>query len=66
MNDDIFKLFEDFPDCVTVPQLQTMLHIGKNTAYKLLETGEINHRRLGRKYLIPKICVIDYLLKSNS
>ncbi|WP_182534050.1 helix-turn-helix domain-containing protein [Fontibacillus panacisegetis] len=38
-----------------------MLSIGKNTAYKLLEIGQIKHRRLGKKYLIPKAYVIEYL-----
>ena len=54
-------MFSNYPDCLSVIQLQEMLNLGKNSAYKLLETGQIKHRRLGKKYLIPKIYVIEYL-----
>lgn len=56
------KMFPDYPDVVSPEQLQEMLGgIGKTTAYKLLRGGKIKSVRLGRKYLIPKICVIEYL-----
>lgn len=56
------NIFAEYPDCLNVSQLRQLLCIGKNTAYKLLETGQIKHKRLGKKYLIPKIYVIEYLL----
>ncbi|GFI61085.1 hypothetical protein IMSAG049_00238 [Clostridiales bacterium] len=57
-----WKMFSDYPDVVTPEQLQKMLGgIGKSTAYKLLRAGEIEAVKIGRKYLIPKICVVEYL-----
>lgn len=56
------EVFSEYPDCLNVTQLRELLNIGKNAAYKLLETGQIKHRRLGKKYLIPKAYVIEYLL----
>ena len=58
------ELFSDYPDCVNVYQLREMLSIGKNTAYDLLKTGQIKHRRVGSIYLIPKIYVVEYLLNT--
>ena len=58
-------MFKDYPDVLNVNQLCEMLHIGKNSAYKRLSSGEIKSRRIGRKYVIPKLCVIDYLNSSR-
>lgn len=58
-------MFKDYPDVLNVAQVCEMLHIGKNSAYKLLSSGEIKSRRIGRKYVIPKLCVIDYLNSSR-
>ena len=49
------------PDVLTVLQLSRFLGIGKNSAYDLVRRGEIGSRKVGRKYLIPKRCVVDYL-----
>ena len=57
-------LFADYPDIVTVRQLQVMLGISRHTAYDLLGEGEISCIRLGNAYKIPKINVINYVLKS--
>ncbi|MGH1705538.1 helix-turn-helix domain-containing protein [Enterococcus gallinarum] len=47
--------------------MRTMLgNIGRNTAYTLLQTNEINYIRVGRKYKIPKKYIIEFLLKSDS
>lgn len=54
-------MYNSYPDVVTVKQLCEMLRIGRNTAYALLQSGEIKSVRIGRKYLIPKRCVIQYV-----
>ncbi len=41
-------------------------NIGKNTAYKLLKNNDIPNRRLGKKYIIPKFGVIEYLKRSTT
>ena len=58
-------MFSEYPDIVTVKQLQTMLGISRHGAYDLLAEGEIGGIKLGNAYKIPKINVIRYVL-SNS
>jgi len=54
-------MFRQFPDVVSVAQLQTMLNIGKNTAYALLKENKIKSIRIGKVHKIPKINIIKYL-----
>lgn len=54
-------MLNDYPDIMTVSQVAEALRIGKNSAYLLVKNHEIGSKRLGRKYLIPKACVIDYI-----
>ena len=44
----------DCPDLMTVSDLQHILHIGRNTAYHLLSSGQIQHLRVGRSIRIPR------------
>ncbi len=57
-NKDIFK---NYPDVVTVEDLQNMLHIGRNTAYGILKDGAIKTIKVGKKYIIPKQSVIEFI-----
>jgi len=41
-------------------------HINIKTCYKLLQSGEIRHLRIGRLYKIPKVYVIEYLVNGLS
>jgi len=52
---------KDYPDVITVLQLAQVLGIDKNAAYALVQGGTIGHLKVGRKYLVPKRCVIDFL-----
>ncbi len=54
-------IFSTYPDVVTVEDLMKMLHIGRNAAYKLLQSGAIKTIRVGKRYIIPKISVISYI-----
>ena len=54
-------MFQDYPDVVNVAQLQKMLGIGRNTAYKLLTEQDIKVKKIGRIYLIPKTNVVKFL-----
>ena len=56
----MYKLmFAEYPDIVTVKDLQAMLGISRHAAYDLLGEGEISCIRLANAYKIPKINVID-------
>lgn len=47
-------MFDNYPDVVTVKEMQTMLRIGRSTAYKLIGDGVIPSVRIGSSYLIVK------------
>lgn len=55
------SIFANYPDVVSVDDVQAMLHIGRNAAYSLLQSGAITTIRVGKKYIIPKASVIDFL-----
>lgn len=54
-------MFKEYKDVVGVLDLCKMLSIGKNTAYKLLNSGEIKSVKVGKVHKIPKQNIIDYL-----
>lgn len=71
MNNNIIKengydkytaMFAEYPDVVDVQTLKSMLNVGQVLAYKLVKSGEIKSRKVGREYKIPKVNVIAYLL----
>lgn len=53
--------FDNYPDIVTPDDIQKMLRIGRNSVYDLLKQGKIKSLRVGKKYLIPKTSVINFL-----
>ena len=53
--------FRDYPDIVSVKQLQEMLHIGKNRALELLHSRQISYIRIGYVFKIPKMNVIEFI-----
>ena len=46
-------MFSDYPDVVSIAELQSMLRIGRNTAYDLLKSGAISSIRVGKRYIKP-------------
>lgn len=61
----IENTFADYPDVVGVDDLAKMLHIGKNKAYELLNTNMLKSIRVGKKHIIPKFRVIEFIKKCN-
>lgn len=59
------QIFAEYPDVVGVNDLTKMLHIGRNTAYKLINTNAIQTIKIGKKHIIPKYRVIEFLMRSN-
>ena len=55
------KVFESYSDIVSVDDIMCMLGIGKSSVYSLLKSNQIKHVRVGRKYIIPKQAVIDFI-----
>ena len=55
-------MFSNFPDVVDVAQMCDMLGgICKKTGCKLLKENKIKHFKIGRKYFIPKVHILQYL-----
>ena len=60
------RLFEPYPDVVTLPDFKRMLGgIGDSTARKLMREKRVQHYYIRCTYLIPKECVIDYVLSDH-
>lgn len=60
------KLYESYPDVVTLEQFRAMLGgIGCKTARKLLRENHVKHFNVRHTYLIPKVWVIEYVLSDH-
>lgn len=55
-------MFPDFPDIVTVTQLQEMLGVSRHLAYDLINDGSIRGLKIGNAFKIPKVNVIEYVM----
>lgn len=58
-------MLNKYPDVLTVNQVAEVLRIGINKAYELVNSHTIGHKKIGRRILIPKACLIDYLDSSR-
>ena len=56
-------MFPDYPDIVTVAQLQRMLRISRHLAYDLINEGSISGLKIGNAFKIPKVSVINYVME---
>lgn len=54
-------MFDKYNDVLSVNDVCTALHIGKNTIYKFLKHGVIKSIKIGNKYLVPKMFLIDFV-----
>ncbi len=66
-NEEYYKrIFESYPDVVTLEQFRTMLGgIGDSTARKLLRGNHVKHFYIRDTYMIPKVWVIEYILSDH-
>ena len=60
------RLYADYPDIVTLEQFRQMLGgIGDTTARKLMQENIVRHFVIEHAYMIPKTCVIDYVMSKH-
>lgn len=59
-----YEMYSSIPDIITVPELQNILHIGRQAAYRLVRNNEIKHIKIGKTIRIPKRCLLDYIENS--
>lgn len=58
--------FTAYPDLVTLKEMRKMLgEISEKKALGLLHDKRIKAFYIEQRYLIPKICIIDYLISRN-
>lgn len=52
---------QQLPLVLSVPQLAGILHIGRNSAYQLVNSGEIRCIHIGKNIRIPQSALLEYL-----
>ena len=55
------ELFKEYKDVVTVEDIMAMLHIGRTTVYELLKSGTLYSVKIGKKYIVPKQSVVNFI-----
>ncbi len=58
-------LFRQYDDILDLKQFMEYLNVGRTTAYKLLQSGEIEIFRIGKVYKIPRTSVDEYIEKKR-
>lgn len=56
-------MLHDYPEVITVEELLDILSVGKNSAYRLLRSGEIKSIKIGHTYRIPIVSVKEFILR---
>lgn len=51
-------------DILTLKELQALLHIGKNTALKLVQNGDIEAFRVGKQWRVLRESVAKYIKRN--
>ena len=57
------SIFSEYPDVVGIKEICKMLGIGKDKAYELVKNGELRKIPCSRSVKVPKISVIEYILR---
>lgn len=55
------NILDSYADVLTVNDVMNILHIGRIKAYELLRSKVIPSIRIGKKYVIPKNLMIEFL-----
>ncbi len=56
-------ILDSYADVLTVNDIMNILHIGRSKAYELLRSKVIPCIRIGKKYIIPKNLMVEFLSK---
>lgn len=54
-------MLNNYKDILSVQDVMEILQVGRNTAYEYIRSGEIPNKKVGNKYIIPKIGLENYL-----
>ena len=61
-----YSILKDEPEILTVLEIAKILRIGKNSVYELIKSGKICSIHVGRKIIVPKACLIDFLITEKN
>ena len=56
-------MFQEKP-AVTVPEAAELLGVPRYTVYTLIRTGRVRYQRLGKRHLIHRLDLSEYIEKS--
>ena len=55
------EMFTEYNEILSIEDVMEILHIGKNSVYSLLKSNEIRNIRVGKRYIVPKQSVINFI-----
>ena len=58
-------MFTEYPDIMSVADIQKALGIGRTKAYELVNTGQIRSLKIGNAIRIPKPMLLDYICQKS-
>ncbi|MCR5293789.1 MAG: helix-turn-helix domain-containing protein [Lachnospiraceae bacterium] len=58
---DYKEILKDYPDILLPEDIQKILQTGRNTVYKYLADGTIRSLKIGGKYRIPKLYLLEFI-----
>jgi len=61
MSGTIYRSLEELPLVLRVEDLMSVLDIGRNTAYELVRSGQIESIRVGRQLRITKQALVAFM-----
>ncbi len=50
---------EDLPEFLTPYEVRDFLGLGRDSVYKLIESGELPARRFGQRLFVPKAALLE-------
>ena len=55
------QILKEYNDILLPKDLQKILHTGRNTIYNYLAEGKIRSLKIGGKYRIPKLYLLEFI-----
>lgn len=59
------KSYYQIPAILSRAETQDILHVSKTTMLRLIQSGQIKASRIGKKYLIQRENLIEYIEKNE-
>ncbi len=54
-------MLEEYKDVLTIDEVSKVLRLSRRSVMRLLNSGSIKYRKIGRVYRISKMALLDYL-----